>query len=100
MKFLYDRPPSAAELAEFGVRPSDFPPRRFEVWPENWTALDLYVRNRSQWIQGRGGPTGLNYPWFRSCLDRQGLPADEAETIMDGIRVIEDAVLDEVYKDR
>ena len=100
MEFLYDKPPSAAELAEFGVKPSDFPPRRFEVWPENWPAIQLYAQNRTQWIQGPGGPTGLNYPWFQSCLDRKGVAADEAEVVMDGLKVIEEAVLDKVYKDR
>lgn len=100
MRFLYDKPQSAADLAELGVRPSDFPPRQCDVWPENWPALDLYIQNRTQWIQGPGGPTGLNYPWFQSCLDRQGMSADEAEDIMDRLRVIEDAVLEKVYEDR
>ena len=92
---------SAADLASYGLTEADFADEdTVHVWPENWLALDLYVQNRTQWIQGAGGPTGLNYPWFQSCLERQGVSADEAEDVMGGLRVIEDAVLEYVYRDR
>lgn len=99
MKLLYDKPPSAAELAEFGVRPEDFPPVNHVLWDENWPAFDLYVKYSTQWIHGPGGPAGLNYPVLLADLDRHGIDAREIERVMDGIRVIESAVLDLTYKD-
>lgn len=46
------------------------------------------------------GPVGLNYLWFQSCLDRQGLDVQDANGVMEGIRVIEDVFLCETYKDQ
>lgn len=100
MKALYDKPPSAAELAEFGVRSEDFPPVICTVWDENWPAFEMYLRYRTQWIQGPGGPTGLNYTVLFADLDRRSVEGEERESLLDGIRVIEDAVLTQVYKDR
>ena len=91
------RSPTADQLKGTGLKAKHYKEPQVDVWPENWPAIELYVRNRTQWIQGPGGPTGLNYPWFQACLDRQGVSVDEAEDIMDGIRVIEDAVLDRIY---
>jgi len=100
VKALYDKPPSAAELAEFGVRQEDFPPVIYTVWDENWPAFEMYLRYRTQWIQGPGGPTGLNYVPLSADLDRRGIYGEARESLIDGIRVIEDAVLAQVYKDR
>ncbi|MFT0533925.1 DUF1799 domain-containing protein [Castellaniella hirudinis] len=96
---LFRRPPDESALAAFGFTADDFKGEDVEVWPENWPALDLCARNRTQVIAGPGGLIGLNYIWFQSCLDRQGLDAEEVERIMSGIRVIEAVLLVEAYRD-
>lgn len=94
------RRPTADQLKGTGLKAKHYAEPQVDVWPENWAAVQLYVGNRTQWIQGPGGPTGLNYSWFQSCLDRGSMPVDEAEDVMDRLRVIEDAVLEKVYEDR
>lgn len=84
----------------FGFRTEDYESPEVEVWPENWPALDLYVRNHTQIIVGVNGIVGLNYPWFWSRIDRMGVDQEEAEHIMDGVRMIEDIVLDLIGKDK
>jgi hypothetical protein len=92
--------PTAAQLRGTGLKAKHYIEPHVDVWPENWPALQLYASNRSQWIQGAGGPTGLNYSWFVSELQRKGVDSEEIDQIMDGLRVIEDAVLEKVYEGR
>lgn len=33
----------------------------FEVWPENWDAVGMFLRVQTQWIVGMSGAVGLNY---------------------------------------
>ena len=33
----------------------------FEVWPENWEYVEMFLRVGTQWRTGMGGPTGLDY---------------------------------------
>lgn len=95
---MFWRPPDEKELSAFGLKVDDYDESVADVWPENWPAIDLYVKYRTQWIQGAGGPTGLNYVVLFDDLDRNGVEGEDRDRIMDGIRVIEDAVLDDVYK--
>ncbi|KKO71842.1 DUF1799 domain-containing protein [Kerstersia gyiorum] len=92
--------PTAGELKGTGLKPSHYKEPNVDVWPENWPAIDLYLRYRTQWIQGPGGPTGLNYSVLFADLDRNGIEGDEREQIMEGIRIIEAAVLKKIYEDR
>lgn len=92
--------PTAEQLKGTGLKPKHYKEPHVDVWPENWMTIDLYAQNHTQWIQGPGGPTGLNYLWFQSMLDRKGVAAGEAESVMDGIRVVEDVVLEKVYGGR
>lgn len=100
MEFLYDTPPSKADMAEFGIRPEDFPPREFFLWPDNWPAFALYLDHSTQWRQGMGGPSGLDYNPIFHELDRKGLEQAEYDQIMDDVRLIEDAALAVFHKDR
>ena len=36
-------------------------PQHFEVWPENWAALDLFLRCQTQWRTDNGQRVGLIY---------------------------------------
>lgn len=60
----------------------------------------LCADNRTQVIVGPGGMAGLNYAWLLSCLDRQKVDAEEAERIMEGVKIVEAVMLAEAYRDR
>ena len=36
-------------------------PKRFEIWPENWPAVELFMRCQTQWRTDNGHRTGLIY---------------------------------------
>ena len=36
-------------------------PEHFEVWPENWEAVRLFIRCQTQWRIGINGLAGLDY---------------------------------------
>lgn len=93
------RRPTAAALRGTGLKPSHYKEPIVEVWPESWPAVELYVRYQTQWLQGPGGPSGLNYAILFADLDRSGIEGEGREDIMDGIRTIEAEVLAEIYKE-
>lgn len=100
MRALTWRRPTADQLKGTGLRLKHYVEPKVDVWPENWSAIALYVQSPTQWIQGPGGPTGLNYPWFMSEMQRKAMGSDEIDETMNGLRVIEDAVLDKVYSSK
>lgn len=91
------RRPTADELRGTGLLPSHYKEPNVEVWPENWPALDLYMRYQTQWIQGAAGPAGLNYAILLSDLEKQGLDEEQVEDVMEGIRIIENSVLEHFH---
>ena len=46
---------SVAELIESQA------PQHFEVWPENWPAVELFMRCQTQWRTDNGQRVGLIY---------------------------------------
>jgi hypothetical protein len=64
----------------------------FEVWPENWPALQAFNAVQTQWSTGFGGPTGLDYQRVRAGFELAGItPTRE---LFDQLRLIEAAALD------
>jgi hypothetical protein len=45
----------------------------FEVWPENWPAVQAFLKVQTQWATGMGGPTGLDYTRVRDGLELAGV---------------------------
>lgn len=70
-----------------------------ELWPENVAAINLFCSISSQFRNGPGGPTGLDYNVVFHELDRAKLPPDEYDDLLWCIRAIEHAALDEMHKD-
>jgi hypothetical protein len=54
---------SAADAAALGIQIEPAPPRaeHFEVWEENWLAVEMFLRVQTQWVPSMNGPIGLNY---------------------------------------
>lgn len=93
------RRPTAAALRGTGLKPSHYKEPIVEVWPESWPAVELYVRYQTQWLQGAGGPSGLNYAILFADLDRSGIEGEDREDIMDGVRIVEAEVLKSIYQE-
>ena len=84
------------DLAAFGA-PSDVvealtqEDHLFEIWPENKTSLEIFLRLRTQWVIGFNGVIGLNYSSVEMML-RLFDVSDHRETFLD-IQAMEIAIL-------
>jgi alpha-amylase/alpha-mannosidase (GH57 family) len=79
----------AAYMAEHQAEEAE---ETLAVWPENWDALMLFFRLKTQWLVGFGGATGLNYEsveWVMALLKIE----DKAGTF-ERLQVLEFAALD------
>ncbi|MNO64408.1 hypothetical protein D3C76_551360 [compost metagenome] len=61
----------------------------FEIWPDNWLPLEVFIAMGTQWRTGAAGPTGLDYGVLREVMRLRGAPeADHAE-LFDWVRLME-----------
>lgn len=71
----------------------------FEVWEENWEAVQIFMRLSTQWrYGGMGSVIGLDYPSIESVL--RMLRIKERAAMLDQLRVMEMAALRVLNKDR
>lgn len=88
---MYTPAASAAELAMWGLLPSDIEP--VEVFADNREAFDLFCYMSTQWMVGMCGATGLKYEVAHQRLDRMGLSLGEYDSRMADLRIMEQAAL-------
>lgn len=88
---LLQTPPTAAELAAFGLSPADYAAETpIEVWPEHWPAFQLFATAQTQWTVGFGGPVGLHYPSLYPLIDRHaGQDATQWQELFADIQTLE-----------
>lgn len=68
-------------------------PRHFEVWPENWPAVELFLRCQTQWRISSNGLAGLDY---RAVLEVARLyGVQDLPTVFDDLQVMELVILQE-----
>lgn len=85
----------------FGLTEDDYADENIAwVWPCNVAAVNTFVALSTQWLVGPAGPYGLNYAVLYQKLDRMGISPSDAEQIEEDIRVLEDAALEQMRKDR
>lgn len=95
---MYERLPTAQELAGGAFDPEDFALDPVDVWPENWRSVQIFADMRTQWHAGFGGRTGLIYQSLVVLFDLYQVPDDERLHLMHDIQVLEDAALGEMHK--
>jgi len=71
--------------------PEPQPEPEFEVWEENWEALNLFFRLQTQWRVGFNGATGLDYSVLPVLFDLYGVQ-DRVDTF-ESIQVCEAELL-------
>ena len=98
---VFEGEPSAESLGAFGLTPEDYDEDpAYEVWPDNWAGFQLFYDNITQWIQGMGGPTGLNYLVIFAELDRLKVEGEDREDMMFCIRELERGALEKMSEGR
>lgn len=68
------------------------------MWPENFAAVELFVKLGTQWRMGPTGPIGLDYGCLPAVMRLEQIPRGEWSDLFDAIRVMEAAALDEMRK--
>lgn len=71
-----------------------------DVFPQNIQSVNVFISLGTQWLVGPGGPYGMNYQTLYHKLDRMKLSAEEANRIEEDMRVLEDAALEQMRKDK
>ena len=78
-----------------GVRPE---PEVFEIWPENWDAVQLFASLATQWrMAPMGGAIGLDYTALMALMPLFG---GASRDLLDRVRVMEAAVLKRMQEER
>ncbi|MGR2664271.1 DUF1799 domain-containing protein [Chromobacterium haemolyticum] len=67
----------------------DFEEQELMVWPDNWQAVILFTRLRTQWRVGFGGAVGLDYNVLYRMIGRLKLDDIEAEELEEDVQVME-----------
>lgn len=94
---MYEAPPDEAELAAFGLTPSDMA-TTVEIWPENVAAYGLFAWAGTQWRTGASGATGLDYGPLLHKMDRMRLKQHAYEELENQVQIMEAAALGEMNK--
>ena len=68
-------------------------PRTLYLWPCNVDAWLAWLGVKTQWRDGMGGKSGLDYAGVRAYLDLQGLRGARRRRIFAGIQACEAATL-------
>ncbi|RQO83484.1 DUF1799 domain-containing protein [Acidovorax sp. FJL06] len=98
---IYEKPPDAKKLAVWGLKPSDYPDKIVEIWPEHVDAYRSFVAVSTQWrVGGMGGAPGLDYQAVFSTLAsmHRGKSDAERDAIFADLQLIERAALDEMNR--
>ena len=66
-------------------------PEHFEVWPENWAALDLFLRCQTQWRTDNGQRVGLVYSELIAIGSLYSV--ENLGRVVEGVQVIEAEIL-------
>lgn len=70
----------------------------FEVWPENWTVLEIFLRLQTQWRTTFGGLLGLDYTAAKWVFEIYEVK-DQKE-MLDSLMIIERAALTALNEDK
>lgn len=84
-----------AQLAALGLMPEDLDPgaSSFDVYPENYTSVEVFNAMRTQWRADMGVPIGLDYSALPSVMRLYGVPAAQRRKVFDDVRVMEHAAI-------
>lgn len=68
----------------------------FEVWPENWAYVEMFLRMQTQWRTSMSGIIGLDYCAAKFMFDVYGV--EDHKGMMDALMIIERVALELLNK--
>lgn len=69
-----------------------------EVWPENWPALQLFLKLQTQWhCDAEGHRVGLRYEAMQSAMWMQGVKREERPRLFDNLVEMQHAALEVIH---
>ncbi|MFK3723319.1 DUF1799 domain-containing protein [Pseudomonas monteilii] len=71
------------------MTPTDLPEQTVEVWPDAWPAFRLFEALGTQWRQGSGRPTGLDYGVVPAVASMLGIERHVMAALFSDLRVME-----------
>lgn len=88
-----------ADAKAFGLAlPEPETPKDFEVWPDNWPAVEVFLRCQTQWRTTMAGVCGLDYSaveWLFRLYEVEDQP-----TVLENLQVMEAAAVKILNKER
>lgn len=63
------------------------------VWLENWQAVTVFDAMTTQWREGFGGRTGLDYTALPAVFSLLGVARRDRRPLFDKLRIMEDEAL-------
>lgn len=72
------------------------PDEDFGIWPENWPAVQMFLRVQTQWRTTMGGVIGLDYAavqWLFKLYD-----VEEPRSLLEDLQVMEVAAMAVINK--
>lgn len=80
------------DAAAFGIAlPEQAPEDNFEVWEENWPAIELFMRVQTQWRTTMNGVLGLDYgavAWLLKLYE-----VSDPRALLEDLQIMESAVI-------
>jgi hypothetical protein len=67
------------------------PDEDFGVWPENWAAVEMFLRVQTQWRTSMGGVIGLDYAAVAWVLKLYGI--EDQRSLLEDLQVMEAAAM-------
>jgi len=88
-----------ADAAAFGLAlPQPDGPEDFEVWQENWPAVEMFLRCQTQWRTSMSGIVGMDYgalAWLFRLYE-----VEDPRSLLEDLQVMEGAVMHVLNKEQ
>lgn len=88
-----------ADAAAFGLAlPQPDGPEDFEVWQENWPAVEMFLRCQTQWRTSMSGIVGMDYgalAWLFRLYE-----VEDPRSLLEDLQVMEGAVMQILNKEQ
>ena len=87
-----------ADAAAFGIAlPMPDGPDDFEVWPENWATVEMFLRCQTQWRTSMNGVVGMDYGALAWLFRLYGV--EDPRSLLEDLQVMEGAVMQVLNKE-
>jgi len=72
----------------------------FEIWPDNWLPVEVFISMGTQWRTGMNGATGLDYGVLPDVMSLRCVPKKDRRELFDWIRLMEGEALSQMRESK